>query len=127
MRRLPSVLSAAGMILLVAGVAFAQMGGRGMGSGAMGSGMMGGGMGRSGQADEQATPQMTQERAGELAQQYAEQHLKGYTVERVLPFAGTRGTAYSVELKGPHGQVRTLHVNPWGDVVPFGASGRRPG
>jgi len=127
MRQLLSAIPAAGMILLVAGVAFAQMGGGGMGSGTMGPGMMGGSMGRGGQGVQQAPPQVTQERAEELAQQYAEQHLKGYTVERVLPFAGTRGTAYSVELKGPNGQVRTLHVNPWGDVVPFGASGRRPG
>ncbi len=127
MRRLLSVLLVAGMILLAAGVSFAQMGGAGMGSGTMGPGMMGGGMGRGGQGGQQAPPQITQERAGELAQQYAEQYLKGYMVERVLPFAGTRGTAYSVELKGPKGQVRTLHVNPWGDVAPFDASGRRPG
>jgi hypothetical protein len=36
-----------------------------------------------------------------LAQQYADNHLKGFTVERVLPFTGRRGTMYSVELKGP--------------------------
>jgi len=98
-----------------------------MGSGTMGPGMMGGGMGRGGQGGQQAPPEMTQQRARDLAQQYAEQYLKGYTVETVLPFAGTRGTAYSVELKGPKGQVRTLHVNPWGDVGPLDASGRRPG
>jgi len=127
MRRLLSVLLVAGMSLLAAGVSFAQMGGAGMGSGTMGPGMMGGGMGRGGQGGQQAPSQITQERAGELAQQYAEQYLQGYMVERVLPFAGARGTAYSVELKGPKGQVRTLHVNPWGDVVRFDASGRRSG
>ena len=128
MRRGLSVMFLVGTVLLVADLAFAQMGGRGMGSGAMGPGMMGGGgMGRGSQAGQQTSPQVTQERAGELAQQYADQYLKGYRVERVLPFAGTRGTAYSAELKGPAGQVRTLHVNPWGGVVPFDPSERRPG
>jgi hypothetical protein len=127
MRRVLSAVFVVGMLLLVADMASAQMGGMGMGSGAMGPGMMGGGgMGRGGQAGRQTPPQMTQQRAGELAQQYADENLKGYTVERVLPFAGTSGTAYSVELKGPAGQTRTLHVNPWGGVVPFDGSGRRP-
>ena len=68
---------------------------------------------------------ITEEKAKELAQQYADQYLKGFTVERVLPFTGRRGTMYSVELKGPEGQVRTFHVNPWGNVMPFGGPARR--
>ena len=56
----------------------------------------------------------------ELATGYAEKYFKGYTVERVLPFAGRMGTAYQVELKGPKGETRILHVNPWGGVRPFG-------
>lgn len=127
MKRVLSVGLVMGTILLASDLAFAQMGGMGMGSGGMGPGMMSGGTGRGGQGGQQTAPQITQQRAGELAQQYADQHLKGYTVERVLPFAGMRGTAYSVELKGPGGETRTLHVNPWGSVVPFDASERRPG
>ena len=53
------------------------------------------------------------------------EYLKGFTVEKVLPFAGGRGTAYSVELKGPNDEVRVLHVNPFGAVMPFGGPGRR--
>jgi hypothetical protein len=70
---------------------------------------------------------VTEQKAKELAQGYADQYLKGFTVERVLPFTGMRGTMYSVELAGPDGQVRTLHVNPWGAVMPFGGPGRRAG
>ena len=71
--------------------------------------------------------QITADKAKELAQQYADEFLKGFTVERVLPFTMGRGTMYSVELKGPEGQVRTFHVNPWGTVMPFGAAQRRAG
>jgi hypothetical protein len=67
------------------------------------------------------------EKAKELAQQYADQYLKGFAVERVLPFSGRRGTMYSVELKGPEGQVRSFRVNPWGNVMPFGGPARRTG
>lgn len=119
----------------LAGSAFAQMPyggmGRGMWGGGMGPGMMGGGgqvncpgAAASGQA---ATGQITEEQAKELAQQYADQYLKGFTVERVLPFTGRGGTMYSVELKGPEGQVRSFHVNRWGNVMPFGGPARRAG
>jgi len=119
----------------LAGAAFAQMPyggmGRGMWGGGMGPGMMGGGWQTNcpgaaayGQAPES---QITEERAKELAQQYADQYLKGFTVERVLPFSGRGGTMYSVELKGPEGQVRSFHVNPWGNVMPFGGPARRAG
>jgi hypothetical protein len=132
MNRVLGVVFGVGFVLLAAAVAFAQMGGMGMGAGGMGygmgSGMMGRGVGPRGQAGQPAAPeQITPQGARELAQHYADRHLKGYTVEQVLPFAGVRGTAYSVEMKGPAGQVRTLHVNPWGDVVPFEPSERRPG
>lgn len=110
--------------------------GQGMGPGGMGGwggrGMMGGGPGGAlgcpmwGGASGGSGPEaITEEKAKELAQQYADQYLKGFTVERVLPFTGRRGTMYSVELKGPEGQVRTFHVNPWGNVMPFGGPGRR--
>jgi hypothetical protein len=110
--------------------------GQGMGPGGMGGwggrGMMGGGPdgswncpGWSGAAAGTVPEAITEEKAKELAQQYADQYLKGFTVERVLPFTGRRGTMYSVELKGPEGQVRTFHVNPWGNVMPFGGPARR--
>jgi hypothetical protein len=60
------------------------------------------------------------DRAKELATEYANKYLKGFTVERVLPFTGMRHTMYSVELKGPKDEVRYLRINPWGGVVPFG-------
>ena len=105
-----------------------------MGPGMMGPGMMGpgGGMGYgcSGEgfpAQSEATP-VTEEKAKEVAQQYADQYLKGFTVDKVLPFTGRHGaTMYSVELKGPKDELRILHVNPWGNVMPFGGPGRRVG
>ena len=117
----------------LAGTALAQMPyggmGRGMWGGGMGPGMMGGGgqgncpgFAASGQA---SAGQISEDQAKELAQQYADQYLKGFTVERVLPFTGWRGTMYSVELKGPDGALRTFHINPWGNVMPFGGPGRR--
>jgi hypothetical protein len=114
-----------------------MMYGWGGGPGAMGGwggrGMMGGGPGGgawtcpgwSGANVATAPEPITEEKAKELAQQYADQYLKGFTVERVLPFTGWRGTMYSVELKGPEGQVRTFHINPWGNVMPFGGPARR--
>ena len=134
MKRILTVVLVAGVSLAVAGAAFAQMGGPGymMRGGRMGPGMMGSagqfecpGMAAFGQ--QQAAVQVTEEQAKTAAQQYADQYLKGFTVERVLPFAGRRGAMYQVELKGPDGQVRTLHVNPWGNVMPFGGPSRRAG
>ena len=149
MKRILIVAVAAMAVALSAAVVYAQMG-PGMGPGMMGPGMMGPGMGAgmgpgmmgpgwqgggygygcsgegfSGQAD--ATP-VTEEKAKEVAQQYADRYLKGFTVEKVLPFTGRRGaTMYSVELKGPNDELRILHVNPWGNVMPYGGPGRRVG
>jgi hypothetical protein len=67
-----------------------------------------------------AASEITDEKAKELATAYADKYLKGFTVERVLPFTGRIHTMYSVELKNGAGEVRTLHVNPWGNVMPFG-------
>ena len=143
MKRFLSVTLVAMGALVLAGEGVAQMAGpmygpmygrmgAGMGPALMGRGMMGGQggawncpMAAASGATEAAL--VTEEKAKELAQQYADQYLKGFTVERVLPFTGMRGTMYSVELKGPDGQVRTLHVNPWGNVMPFGAAARRAG
>lgn len=151
MKRFFGVAVVVAAVLALAGEGFAQMGGRFYGpmhggwvTGGMGPGMMGGWAGRgmmgdrgqggawncpglagTGAAGESGA--VTEDRAKELAQQYADQYLKGFTVERVLPFTGMRGTMYSVELKGPEGQVRTFHINPWGNVMPFGGPGRRAG
>lgn len=145
MRRFLSVALPVSVIVLLAGVAFAQMGGGpmagGMGPGMMGSGMMGGGMmgsgmmgGTAGQAGcpgmaatGAAAAPVTEEKAKEVAQQYVDKYLKGFTVEKVLPFTGMHGAAYSVELKGPKDELRILHVNPWGNVMPFGGPWRRAG
>jgi len=149
MKRFLSVALVVVAVLVLAGEGLAQMAGpmrgpmhgpmaAGMGPGMMGGGMMGHGMmgGRVGAwncpgmaAVSGATESgaITEEKAKELAQQYADQNLKGFTVERVLPFTGRRGTMYSVELKGPDGQLRTFHVNPWGNVMPFGGPTRRAG
>jgi hypothetical protein len=85
-----------------------------------GSGMMGPGtMGGRGWTAPQT--QVTEESAKQLAQQYADTYLKGFTVDKVLPFAGMSGmTMYQAELKGPKDESRTLHINPWGNVMPFG-------
>jgi hypothetical protein len=135
MKRFLGMLVAVAVVAVVAGVAFAQMGGpmwRGMGPGIMGYAMMGNAGGPGGcpgfaAATQQGSAQLTEEQAKALAQQYADQYLSGFTVEQVLPFVAMRGTMYSVELKGPEGQVRTFHISPWGQVMPVGGAQRRAG
>jgi hypothetical protein len=117
----------AALVVLPATAALAQMGygwgnGYGMGWG-RGPGMMGpgwgpgtgpgwagapcaGGYGGSASPDTTAVDEAT---ARQLAQDYADKYLKGYTVE----------------LKGPENEIRTLHINPWGEVMPFGGPRRR--
>lgn len=141
MKRVLGGSLAVGLVVLLAGAAFAfmgpggpmRMGGgmMGMGPGMMGPGMMGGGMmgGGAGQFDcpgmtatgtTTATTQITEEKAKELATQYTEKYLTGFTVERILPFTGMHMTMYQAELKGPKGETRILRINPWGNVMPFG-------
>ena len=140
MKRIVSVAVVMAAVVALPGVGLAQpMWGSGYGWMGGGPGMMGGrgphgGPGGgwtcpmwSGAAPGTEAEAITPDKAKELAQQYADQYLKGFTVERVLPFTGWRGTMYSVELKGPEGQVRTFHINPWGNVMPFGGPGRRAG
>jgi hypothetical protein len=128
MKRTMIVTAAVGVLALVAGTAFAHMGGwmgPGMGPGGMMGGMMGpgmwrGGWGCPGYGPTAETPGLTEERARTLAEEYAKRYLPGYTVERVLPFTGRWHTMFQAELKGPGGETRLLHVNPWGHVMPFG-------
>jgi len=102
--------------------------GMGWGQG-MGPGTMRGGQGPYGQppcagwgGPGSAQSQITEEGAKAAAQQYADKYLKGYKVERVLPFTGIGigMTMFQAELAGPEGEARLLHVNPWGNVMPFG-------
>lgn len=129
MKRLVSITLVAAVVALLAGAAVAQMGPGGYGPMGMRGGMMGpGGWAGPGAFGPggcpgfagPATATITEEKAKEVAQQYADKYLQGFTVERVLPFTGMHHTMYVVELKGPKGESRTLHVNPWGGVRPFG-------
>jgi hypothetical protein len=124
----------AAMVLVLAGAAAGGgvAGRMGMGPAmmGMGPGMMG--MHRAGMAGcpmmgtaTAGTAEITLERAKEIAQEYADVHLKGFTVEKVLPITGRMHIMYSVELKGPNEEVRVLHVNPFGEVMPFGGPWRR--
>jgi len=125
MKKLLSAVAVAGGLALLSGVAGAQWGGGpggrfgGMGPCMMGrGGWMAGGPPCAGVTG--AASEITDEKAKELATAYADKYLKGFAVERVLPFTGRIHTMYSVELKNGAGEVRTLHVNPWGNVMPFG-------
>ena len=99
--------------------------------GMMGGGTMGGSAAQSGcpgmTSDGAPTAQIIDEKARELAQKYADKYLQGFTVDKVLPFTGMHMTMYSVELKGPKDEVRVLHINAWGNVMPFGGPSRRAG
>lgn len=126
MKKVLSAIAVAGGLALLTGVASAQWGGGPGGRfGGMGPGMMGGGRGwmAGGAPCAGATAPagaIDEAKAKELATAYAGQYLKGFTVERVLPFTGRVHTMYSVELKNETGEVRTLRVNPWGNIMPFG-------
>jgi len=108
--------------------------GYGMGPGwgqGMGPGMMGPGYGWAQGAGPGACPgygnpeyappeSVSADQAKQIATQYVEKYMSGFTVERVLPSTGMPRTMYGVELKGPKGETRYLRINPWGGVVPFG-------
>ncbi len=133
MKRFLTVIVAGGALILLVGTAKAHwgsgngpgMGGR-MGTGMMGSGGQGYSHGGTGCPGWEATsaPQITEEKAKGMAQKYADQYLTGFKVERILPFTGMHHTMYSVELKNPKGELRTLHINPFGNVMPFGGPWR---
>jgi hypothetical protein len=89
-----------------------------------GHGMRPGMMWRYGPESDPPAQGVSIEQATEIAKQYSEKYLAGFTVERVLPFTGMRHTMYAVELKGPRGEIRQLHVNPWGGVMPFAGGPR---
>ncbi len=146
MKKTVSVMLAVPIVVALSSVAFAWgpgmgygmgsgmgygMGGYGMGPGAMGWGR-GAGVGPGagicpGFAGPNAATSnetaVTEEQAKKAATEYVAKYFPGYTVERVLPFTGRFATMYQVELKGPKGETRVLHVNPWGNVIPFGPRG----
>ena len=107
-------------LLAVATVVTAQWRGpHGPGRGPMGHGMMGG------PGTEATATQITEEKARELAQQYADKYLAGFKVERVLPSTGMRHTMFLVELKNAKGEPQSIHITPFGGVMPFsGPAGR---
>jgi hypothetical protein len=118
-------------VALIVGVAGAQMG-RGSNPMVGGPRMMAPMMGVAGCPGMTETnampPALTEEQAKVAVQEYVDKYLKGYAVETVLPYTGMHGrTMYSVEMKGPKEEVRTFHVNPWGNVMPFGGPWRRAG
>jgi hypothetical protein len=119
MKKLLSAIAVAGSLTLISGAALAQWGG---GPGAGRGWMAGGGPCATGEA---AASQITEDQAKEAATAYADKYLKGFAVERVLPFTGRFHTMYSVELKNEAGEVRTLRVNPFGNVMPFGGPWQR--
>jgi hypothetical protein len=142
MKKVLGVSLIAVMILGASGAALAWWGGpaMGMGYGPQGGGggwgpgaMMGprGGWGRGGggpgfgpcwsQGTTGATATAIDEnKAKEIANEYAAKNLPGYTVEKLVKFERPRGNMYQVELKGPNNEVRYLHINPFGNVIPFG-------
>jgi hypothetical protein len=99
-----------------------MMGGVGMGPGMM---MPGAGPGACPFAAGAGATAITEEKAKELAEAYAEKYLKGFTVDKVLPMTGPGHTMYVVELTGPEAEVRVLHVSPFGTVMPVGGPYRR--
>lgn len=117
-------------LLTLGAVAYAQGPGYGWGPGMMGPGYgygwgqgMGPGMmwGYPGYNNPEYSPPeaITLDKAKEIAKQYVDKYLPGFSVERVLPFTGMPRTMYGVELKGPKGEVQYLRINPWGGVMPF--------
>jgi hypothetical protein len=61
--------------------------------------------------------QVTEDQAKAIAQKYVDEQFKGFTVEKVVPSTGMPRTMYTVELKGPKGERKTLHVSPFGHVM----------
>ena len=137
MGRAFGMILAGAAVLLLVGASSAQMGGGmsgGMGGGMMGGGSMGGGMTggghmgsgmMGGDTGKGSAPEITAEQAQRAAVEYASQYLAGFTVTRTVPLTGMHMTMYQAELSGPGDETRTLHINPWGNVMPFGGSATR--
>jgi hypothetical protein len=118
-------------MVALAGVALAFMGSR-HGPGGMGHGMMMSmgprmmaegtgpmGMGRGMHGGAMHATQVSEDQAKAIAQKYVDEQLKGFTIEKIVPSRGMLRTMYTVELKSPKGENKTLHVSPFGHVMPF--------
>jgi hypothetical protein len=130
MKKILGVALVAVLVLGVSGAAMARWGGPGMGYGPMGRGAgwgPGAGFGPgAGPCWQQGAQGVTataidEARAKEIANDYVTKNLPGYKVEKFVKFERPRGAMYQVELKGPKDEVRYLHINPFGNVIPFGA------
>jgi hypothetical protein len=126
MKKILAVVLAIAAVVVVAHAALAFMGPRpwvgmghakmmqmgpmmALGPGPVGPGMHGGAM--------HAT-QVSEDEAKAIARKYVDEQLKGYTIEKVIPSSGMPRTMYTVELKGPKGESKTLHISPFGHVMP---------
>ena len=132
MGRVFGMILAGAAVLALVGASSAQMGG-GMGGGMMGGGKGGGTMGgghmgsgmMGSDTGKGTAPEITAEQAQKAATEYAQQYLPGFTVKGTAPLAGMHMTMYQAELSGPGGETRILHINPWGNVMPFGGPATR--
>jgi len=132
MGRVFGMILAGAAVLALVGASSAQMGG-GMGGGMMGGGKGGGTMGgghmgsgmMGSDTGKGTAPEITAEQAQKAATEYAKQYLPGFTVKGTAPLAGMHMTMYQAELSGPAGETRILHINPWGNVMPFGGPATR--
>jgi len=145
MKKVLGVALVAVLVLGVSGAALARWGGPGMGMGqGTGMGLMGFGpqpammgpgtgmgpgagfgpgaapCGSQGATGVTATA-IDEAKAKEIATEYVTKNLPGYTIEKLVKFERPRGAMYQVEVRGPKDEVRYLHINPFGAVMPFGA------
>ena len=138
MKKMLGMALVAVLVLGVTGAAMARWGGPGTGMG-MGFGpqraMMGPGTGMGpgagfgpgaapcgsqGATGVTATA-IDEAKAKEIATEYVTKNLPGYTIEKLVKFERPRGAMHQVEVRGPKDEVRYLHINPFGAVMPFGA------
>jgi hypothetical protein len=82
---------------------------------AQGAGPMGPGMGHG----MMSATQVNEDQAKAVAQKYVDEQLEGFTIEKVVPSTGMPRTMYTIELKGPNGESKTLHISPFGHVMPI--------
>jgi hypothetical protein len=135
MKKALAVALMAVLVLGVSSLAFARWGGPGMGMGFGPRGAMmgpGGGWGPGAGMGPGAGPcgrrgvmgataaAIDEAKAKEIATEYATRNLPGFSVEKIVKFDRPRGPMYQVELKGPKDEVRYIHINPFGNVMPFG-------
>jgi hypothetical protein len=127
MKNILIAVAAIAAVFVVAHAAIAFMGlghGRGMGHGMMGPYMMaqaGGGPIGPGMHGPGAMhgAQITEDQAKAIGQKYVDEQFKGFTIDKIVASTGMPHTMYTIELKGPQGETKTLHVSPFGHVMPL--------